>query len=100
MGPAGPEGPAGNAGMLLLPVTMDGPTSAGGLATLIGGAACPTGKRVIAGGPEVSYSGSGNLVVSSSYPESDNSWRVVLRNTSVNGVSNIIFRIHIVCVDF
>jgi hypothetical protein len=38
--------------------------------------------------------------VSSSYPESDNSWRVVLRNTSVSAVSGITFRIHIVCVDF
>lgn len=102
-GPIGPEGPAGTAGIELVPVPMTVPAmGVAGLGTLAGSASCPTGKRVISGSPEVTHSGSGFLLVTSSYPENDTTWRVVLRNPSLNAVGGpspnfINFKIHLVC---
>jgi hypothetical protein len=99
-GPEGPQGPAGVSGLAIVPVAMDVPSvGVNGLSFLDRSASCPTGKRVIAGGPQVSWSGSGVLVVSSSYPVNDTTWRVILRNTSTSAVSSISFSIHLVCVD-
>jgi hypothetical protein len=100
-GPMGPQGPAGMSGLEIVPVVMDVPSMGlNGLSFLDRNASCPAGKRVISAGPEVSWSGSGVLVVSSSHPMNDTTWRIVMRNTSTTAISSIGFTIHLICVDF
>ena len=99
-GAEGPRGPAGIPGLQSHAVTMDVPAMGlNGLSFLDRQASCPAGTRVVSGGPEVSWSGNGVLVVSSSYPVNGSTWRVVLRNTSTTAVSTIQFRIHLVCAE-
>ena len=82
--------------MASIPTPMLGVNGNG---TLTGIGSCPTGKRVISGGHNVSFAGSGNLVVQSSYADSLVSWRVSLKNTSISAVSGITFNIVLVCAD-
>jgi hypothetical protein len=99
-GPEGPQGPAGMSGLERIAVLVDVPSAGlNGSSFLDRNASCPTGKRLISGGSEASWTGTGVLVVSSSYPTSDTTWRVILRNTTISPVGNIVFRIHLVCVD-
>lgn len=99
-GPAGPEGPGGVSGIERVVGTIPAPSlGINGNGSLTGAVACPAGKRVLSGGFEATHFGSGNLVSSSSYPDTDASWRVTVRNTSVSAVTNVQFRVWAICAN-
>jgi hypothetical protein len=102
-GPEGPQGPAGISGITLVSHLFNDLPAFGinGSSDLARTLSCPVGKRVMYGGPEVTWTstGTGNLVLKSSYAWDETTWRVVMRNTSTSAVSGITFRIHLICVD-
>lgn len=99
-GPAGPQGPAGLSGIERVVANIPThPAGINGMGSITGAIACPAGKRVLSGGFEATHLGSGNLVASRSYPDSDTTWRVTVRNTSVSPVSNVQFRVWAICAN-
>lgn len=101
-GPAGPQGPAGVTGFEIVsiyaPVSPAGVNSGG---QVTGVAVCPVGKRVISGGFEALYTQSmaaSGLVSSASFPLSESSWSVTMRNPSGFAVSKVTVRVFAVCV--
>ena len=103
MGPAGPQGPAGTGGGGLsdveVPSTLNPapPVTVSSFGTITGTATCPVGKRAIAGGFEA-LGGAGQMLPVSSFPNTESSWRVVLRNTTTGSMTNAQVRVHVVCV--
>jgi hypothetical protein len=98
-GPAGPTGPAGVSGLEVVWALNPPSTSAtvAGFGTFSAGAACPTGKKVIAGGYEGVNNGS-FLLPYASFPLSATTWRVMVRNTGSASMSNVQVRVYAVCV--
>lgn len=72
------------------------PVSVASFGTLTGTATCPAGKRAIAGGFE-SAGGAVQMLPTSSFPNTESSWRVVLRNTTGGSLTNAQVRVHVVC---
>lgn len=106
MGPTGPAGPAGPAGTgggglsdLEVPSTLNPspPVTVASFGTLTGTATCPAGKRAIAGGFD-SGGGAVQMVPTASFPNTESSWRVVLRNTTGGSLANAQVRVYVVCV--
>lgn len=101
-GPAGPQGPAGVSGYEI--VRVSAPVSPAGVnagGQVSGIALCPTGKRVISGGFEALYTqfmAASGLVASASFPYTENSWKVTMRNPSGYAVSNVTVAVFAVCV--
>jgi hypothetical protein len=72
-GPAGPQGPAGPPGLSAREqVSAETPQTS--VAPKNATATCPTGKRVIGGGVEVSGAGRGRVTVTENKPAGDNAW--------------------------
>lgn len=122
-GPSGPQGPAGAAGAAGMPgipgapgpkgdagvsgyeiVSVAAPVSPAGVNSggqVSGVAVCPAGKRAIAGGFEALYSqmsAASGLVASASFPLSEASWKVTMRNASGFAVSAVTVRVFAACV--
>ncbi|MBA3641711.1 MAG: collagen-like protein [Acidobacteria bacterium] len=102
IGPAGPAGPAGTGGgglsdiEVLSTLNPSPPVSVASFGTLTGTATCPAGKRAIAGGFE-SAGGAVQMLPTASFPNTESSWRVVLRNTTGGSLTNAQMRVHVVC---
>lgn len=102
IGPAGPAGPAGTGGgglsdlEVLSTLNPSPPVTVASFGTLTGTATCPAGKRAIAGGFE-SAGGAVQMLPTASFPNTESSWRVVLRNTTGGSLTNAQVRVHVVC---
>ena len=102
IGPAGPEGAAGAAGVSGYERIVG---DTGTLQMPLGSssfimAACPAGKRVIAGGHELASSASQQLNVTMSAPYESNGvtgWRVNFRNGLNSTLSNVQVRSYAIC---
>jgi hypothetical protein len=64
-------------------------------------AICPAGKRVISGGFDANYTqtqSSSGLVSSSSFPLTDASWQVTMRNPGGFAVTGVTVFVYAICV--
>jgi hypothetical protein len=104
MGPMGPQGPAGPAGdgtltgvEVVWTLNPNPPTTVSSFATITGNASCPVGKRAISGGFEA-LGGAIQMTVNGSFPASETTWRVVMRNLLTTSLANSQVRVYVVCV--
>lgn len=104
-GPAGPagangtpgiQGPAGVSGYVIVNQLTTAVTVAAG-ASEVSFLACPAGKSIIAGGHEL-LNGALQLQYAGSWPL-NNTWRVLLRNTTGANVPNVQLRMYVVCAN-
>jgi hypothetical protein len=73
------------------------PITVGSFATITGNASCPAGKRAIAGGFEA-LGGAIQMTPNGSYPVSETTWRVVMRNLLTTSLANAQVRVYVVCL--
>ena len=105
MGPMGPQGPAGSGdgtGALtgvevVWSLNPTPPITVSTFGTLTGNASCPTGKRAISGGFEA-LGGAIQMTINGSFPASETTWRVVMRNLLTTSLANSQVRVYVVCV--
>jgi hypothetical protein len=105
MGPQGPAGPAGSGdgtGALtgvefLWSLNPNPPITVASFGTITGNAGCPAGKRAIAGGYEA-LGGAIQMTPNGSFPASETTWRVVMRNLTTTPLANSQIRVWVVCV--
>ena len=100
-GPTGPQGPAGPAGSMsgveiVFALSSATPVTVAGASNIIGNASCPTGKRAIGGGFE-SLGFAALMVPINSYPASETTWRVTLRNPLTTALNTVQMRVYVVC---
>lgn len=100
-GPAGPAGPSGASGVAGLEIVSAispavTPATVGAFGTFGGNASCPAGKRAVGGGFESLLNASHMLPIGS-FPVSDTTWRVMLRNTWSSSMSNVQVRVYVIC---
>lgn len=107
MGPMGPQGPAGPAGIggtgagltgveVVFSLNPNPPTTIQSFNSLVGYATCPTGKRAIGGGFE-SLGGATQMVSIGSFPFSETTWRVQVRNMLSTSLANSQVRVYVIC---
>jgi hypothetical protein len=94
MGPAGPIGPQGAPGVSGYEIVQASSPHANNIAvgqTLSARAQCPAGKRVLTGGVQT-VNANRVLTVTSSYPDTNQSWFGEARNSSLtaNGAADVI----------
>jgi hypothetical protein len=83
---------------VLAPVSPAGVNSGGQVSGI---AVCPADKRAISGGFEALYvqaAAASGLVASASFPLSETSWKVTMRNPSGFAVSGVTVRVFAICV--